>query len=1149
MKIRKWTKRIAVLMVMLILFSPFCAGLMTPIQASEISISRRVTDERTVGQAADLLAAGEGTAKGEPAATGVEDGRILADSEAERSYEPFAVNPPPGEVTSLTATPGDSQAGIHWIDPVDEDLKLIKIAEETGAVADAVYAQPGQQAVTITGLTNGMLYTFRVTTIDTSDNESEGVTIGVMPAPDSSVENGLIGAWDFENVSGNTVPDESVNSNDGVLRGKAGVVATEMGQSLNLTGEKGTFMYTPLNVNTATQDMTVSIWYKVDASLFDGQTAPSGNLMLFQQEGKGRSLLYVLPNQHMASFIGGSTIRSKKPIGTGSWQHVVMTIDSAATKLAMYFDGVKDSEVKSSNFANEPNAGFRIGDHKSSHNLAFNGLVDQVKIYNRVLSDQEIKALFDHGITEAVAKEKATTAIGEWEELKRTYPNVNAALYGELEALAAEMGEYLQGPNFTVGGCMAYVERFNALLADYRCYVTFADVLSEAENVYNRAKHIETYVDTQDFPTQLCAEFKALIDQGKAVNLNDTDVQTIRTMTDTLIAKQNELDAAITLLNIVFVDVDINNVINTTSKDNFGSNHRYGGHGYGMWDPENRQAYPEFDALYREAGLGSLRYPGGTIANLFEWKRSIGPVEQRKRTIHGKPYGNPPQDTDFGLDEAVRYAQSVDSTLVYVYNIGNGSAADAADLIEYLNAEAGTNPNGGIAWADVRAANGHPEPYNVFNFEIGNEVYLSYQRYWINGSGEGSYQYRYVNGGEFSFTKQNVVAEEDWRKETALSDGTANQEKYIQYVPLKLGTAEVFVDDVKWDRVDSLEGHGAANVYTLSYETGKITFGDGVNGNIPLTGAKITASYTCIKDGFKDYVTAMKAVDPRVKVYSCLHDNTFFKEMGNFKYAGVAIHPYGVNNGKANMEEYHDHIMTTAEQRVNPVRNLINKVKSIDSNMNVIVSEYGILGGSSQYRKYCNSTGDALYVAKTLMRYSKLPIPYANKHCTIDTVGRRDTVGVGEMALIQRYADENDNLIDFVLSPTALVLQMFSKNFGRHTLKTFVANNPAMNGNPSVKKLDVLSSKDETGNMYVMIANTDRLDDVTAVISLEGMTVANTAQVVTLESPAFNSQNTPQSPHTVKLVESSIGGLEGKSEIIYTFPKHSVVVIKLSPKA
>ena len=65
------------------------------------------------------------------------------------------------------------------------------------------------------------------------------------------------------------------------------------------------------------------------------------------------------------------------------------------------------------------------------------------------------------------------------------------------------------------------------------------------------------------------------------------------------------------------------------------------------------------------------------------------------------------------------FYDDIKAEAVWVYGMGQGSAADAADLIEYLNAPADgevTNPNGGVDWAEVRAANGHSEPYGVTRF-------------------------------------------------------------------------------------------------------------------------------------------------------------------------------------------------------------------------------------------------------------------------------------------------------------------------------------------------------------------------------------------------------------------------------------------------
>ena len=132
------------------------------------------------------------------------------------------------------------------------------------------------------------------------------------------------------------------------------------------------------------------------------------------------------------------------------------------------------------------------------------------------------------------------------------------------------------------------------------------------------------------------------------------------------------------------------------------------------------------------------------------------------------------------------YRDDVQSEIVYVYGFGRGSAQDAADLVEYLNAPAGSNPNDGVAWADIRKANGHEEPYNVRYFEIGNENNqggddgTASQQYWMSKV-EGGAEKAYVEGGVASFTKQYAVKKDDWNKAASVSDGTANQVRYMRY--------------------------------------------------------------------------------------------------------------------------------------------------------------------------------------------------------------------------------------------------------------------------------------------------------------------------------------------------------------------------------
>ena len=55
-----------------------------------------------------------------------------------------------------------------------------------------------------------------------------------------------------------------------------------------------------------------------------------------------------------------------------------------------------------------------------------------------------------------------------------------------------------------------------------------------------------------------------------------------------------------------------------------GINHRYAFNGYGSFDSTTMKMKDEFTELYKDAGFGPIRYPGGTISNLFRWKDTIG---------------------------------------------------------------------------------------------------------------------------------------------------------------------------------------------------------------------------------------------------------------------------------------------------------------------------------------------------------------------------------------------------------------------------------------------------------------------------------------------------------------------------------------------
>ena len=138
---------------------------------------------------------------------------------------------------------------------------------------------------------------------------------------------------------------------------------------------------------------------------------------------------------------------------------------------------------------------------------------------------------------------------------------------------------------------------------------------------------------------------------------------------------------------------------------------KYSNYGSGQWDPKRRIPRVQLVDLAREINTTLLRFPGGNGVHLYDWKKTIGPVADRP-------------DFQFGLDEFLKLCDAIGAEPIITMSYFTGDDQDLLDMVEYLNHPTeGGNPNGGENWAQVRAANGHPEPYNVRFFEFGNEVW------------------------------------------------------------------------------------------------------------------------------------------------------------------------------------------------------------------------------------------------------------------------------------------------------------------------------------------------------------------------------------------------------------------------------------------
>ena len=138
-------------------------------------------------------------------------------------------------------------------------------------------------------------------------------------------------------------------------------------------------------------------------------------------------------------------------------------------------------------------------------------------------------------------------------------------------------------------------------------------------------------------------------------------------------------------------------------------------------------ADPDVIRFLRESHLPILRWPGGNFVSGYHWRDGIGPIEKRP-TLPNYAWGQQ-ENNFFGTDEFIAFCRAVGCEPMICLNAGSGTVSQAAQWLEYCNGGVDT-PMG-----KLRAANGHPEPYNVKHWEIGNELWGRWQYHWTTAEG------------------------------------------------------------------------------------------------------------------------------------------------------------------------------------------------------------------------------------------------------------------------------------------------------------------------------------------------------------------------------------------------------------------------------
>lgn len=220
------------------------------------------------------------------------------------------------------------------------------------------------------------------------------VSVSLFPLPTN-----YIGLWPFDG----DVKDYSGNNLNGSVNGNTVYVPGKFGQAISLNGNSYVNMGDISTLNIANSEFSIAVWIKTTndttrqciINKFYSATGHNtvGGYMLETglTEGKIRFQLGV-SNPNMVS------IEVPAKYYSGDWHHIAITRTIDTVKL--YFDGsmIGSSSCTGMTFYNT-NAPFSVGYLAQTNGHYFIGSIDDIKIYNQILSESEITELYNYDNT------------------------------------------------------------------------------------------------------------------------------------------------------------------------------------------------------------------------------------------------------------------------------------------------------------------------------------------------------------------------------------------------------------------------------------------------------------------------------------------------------------------------------------------------------------------------------------------------------------------------------------------------------------------------------------------------------------------------------------------------------------------------------
>ena len=242
----------------------------------------------------------------------------------------------------------------------------------------------------------------------------------------ADVNEGLVSHWRFETVENDSIVYDVVGKDlddqpyMGVLKSTAQIVPGLIGNCLLLTSEDSSYVETNYPGVQWDEPRSFSAWIKTDS-------AQQACILSYGTENNSEKVEFRLDEELIRVENYGGFVRGVTPVTDGEWHHVAAVIiaqGEGIQTVGLYVDGVwEGTEGNNQNpFLTTDSLTMRIGMSGPRGDRHFEGLIDEVRCYNRDLDDGEIAEVMDADLANT-AVQRLPSSLPSTFSLGPNYPN------------------------------------------------------------------------------------------------------------------------------------------------------------------------------------------------------------------------------------------------------------------------------------------------------------------------------------------------------------------------------------------------------------------------------------------------------------------------------------------------------------------------------------------------------------------------------------------------------------------------------------------------------------------------------------------------------------------------------------------------------